>query len=69
MVEKDATFQRLLDEDFVNALHPCVVVTGKGVPDLNTRQFVRRLWEELGVPVFALVDADPFGIEIMCTYR
>jgi meiotic recombination protein SPO11 len=30
---------------------------------------VRQLWKFLGVPVLALVDADPHGIEIMCVYR
>jgi meiotic recombination protein SPO11 len=69
VVEKDATFQRLLDENFSSVLGPCVIITGKGVPDLNTRQLVHRLWCELAVPVFALVDADPWGVEIMLTYR
>jgi len=30
---------------------------------------VRRLWTTLSIPVFALVDADPHGIEIMCVYK
>uniref|UniRef100_A0A672RIS6 DNA topoisomerase (ATP-hydrolyzing) n=1 Tax=Sinocyclocheilus grahami TaxID=75366 RepID=A0A672RIS6_SINGR len=43
--------------------------TGKGVPDVNSRLMVRKLWDTLHVPVFALVDADPYGIEIMCIYK
>ncbi|RXN30886.1 meiotic recombination SPO11 [Labeo rohita] len=43
--------------------------TGKGVPDVNSRLMVRKLWDTLHVPVFALVDADPHGIEIMCIYK
>ncbi|XP_072370625.1 meiotic recombination protein SPO11 isoform X3 [Scyliorhinus torazame] len=43
--------------------------TGKGVPDLNTRLMVRKLWDMLHIPVFALMDADPHGIEIMCIYK
>ena len=27
------------------------------------------MWDELSVPVFAFVDADPWGYEIMLTYR
>ena len=27
------------------------------------------MWKDLRIPVFAVVDADPFGIEIMCVYR
>ncbi|XP_004686965.1 PREDICTED: meiotic recombination protein SPO11 isoform X1 [Condylura cristata] len=69
IVEKDATFQRLLDDNFCNKMSPCVMVTGKGVPDLNTRLLVRRLWDAFHIPAFALVDADPHGIEIMCIYK
>uniref|UniRef100_A0A3Q3KEP9 DNA topoisomerase (ATP-hydrolyzing) n=1 Tax=Monopterus albus TaxID=43700 RepID=A0A3Q3KEP9_MONAL len=69
IVEKDATFQRLLDDDFCTKLSPCIMITGKGVPDVNSRLMVRKLWDTLHIPVFALVDADPHGIEIMCIYK
>ncbi|XP_062871398.1 meiotic recombination protein SPO11 isoform X2 [Trichomycterus rosablanca] len=69
VIEKDATFQRLLDDDFCTRFYPCIMITGKGVPDINSRLMVRRLWETLQIPVFALVDADPHGIEIMCIYK
>ncbi|XP_060793873.1 meiotic recombination protein SPO11 isoform X2 [Neoarius graeffei] len=69
VIEKDATFQRLLDEEFCTRFYPCIIITGKGVPDVNSRLMVRKLWETLHIPVFALVDADPYGIEIMCTYK
>ncbi|XP_038578105.1 meiotic recombination protein SPO11 isoform X3 [Micropterus salmoides] len=69
IVEKDATFQRLLDDDFCAKLCPCIIITGKGVPDVNSRLMVRKLWDTLHIPIFALVDADPHGIEIMCIYK
>ncbi|KAM9589972.1 meiotic recombination protein SPO11 isoform 3-T3 [Trichechus inunguis] len=69
IVEKDATFQRLLDDNFCSKMSPCIMVTGKGVPDLNTRLLVKKLWDLFHIPVFALVDADPHGIEIMCIYK
>ncbi|KAG5201720.1 hypothetical protein JEQ12_004483 [Ovis aries] len=69
IVEKDATFQRLLDDNFCNKMSPCIMVTGKGVPDLNTRLLVKKLWDTFHIPVFTLVDADPHGIEIMCIYK
>ncbi|XP_006639568.1 meiotic recombination protein SPO11 isoform X1 [Lepisosteus oculatus] len=69
IVEKDATFQRLLDDEFCTKLAPCIMITGKGVPDVNSRLMVRRLWDSLCIPIFALVDADPHGIEIMCIYK
>ena len=33
------------------------------------RQILRRLWLELGLPVFGIFDADPYGLEIMLVYR
>ncbi|XP_004636065.1 meiotic recombination protein SPO11 isoform X1 [Octodon degus] len=69
IVEKDATFQRLLDDNFCNHMSPCIMVTGKGTPDLNTRLLVKKLWDLFHIPVFTLVDADPHGIEIMCIYK
>uniref|UniRef100_A0A3B4XGF6 DNA topoisomerase (ATP-hydrolyzing) n=1 Tax=Seriola lalandi dorsalis TaxID=1841481 RepID=A0A3B4XGF6_SERLL len=69
IVEKDATFQRLLDDDFCTKLSPCIIITGKGMPDVNSRLMVRKLWDTLHIPIFALVDADPHGIEIMCIYK
>ncbi|KAF5901521.1 meiotic recombination protein SPO11, partial [Clarias magur] len=69
VIEKDATFQRLADDDFCTQFNPCIILTGKGVPDVNSRLMVKKLWETLHIPVFALVDADPHGIEIMCIYK
>ncbi|KAM4738261.1 meiotic recombination protein SPO11 [Anableps anableps] len=69
IIEKDATFQRLLDDDFCTKLSPCILITGKGVPDVNSRLMVRKLWDTLHIPIFALVDPDPHGIEIMCIYK
>ncbi|XP_064599336.1 LOW QUALITY PROTEIN: meiotic recombination protein SPO11-like [Liolophura sinensis] len=69
IVEKDATFQKLIDDDFCHRLHPCILITGKGFPDINTRLLLRKLWEEFAIPIFALVDADPHGMEIMAVYR
>ncbi|KAM4033679.1 meiotic recombination protein SPO11 isoform 3-T6 [Anomaloglossus baeobatrachus] len=69
IIEKDATFQRVLDDNFCGKCGPCILITGKGVPDLNTRLFVRKLWDSFQIPIFTLVDADPHGIEIMCIYK
>ncbi|CAM9734613.1 unnamed protein product [Lampetra planeri] len=69
VVEKDATFQHLLDDGFCKRFHPCIMVTGKGVPDVNTRLLVRKLWDTFHIPTLALVDADPHGFEIMTIYK
>lgn len=38
-----------------------VCFQGKGIPDLNTRLLVKKLWDTFHIPVFTLVDADPHG--------
>ena len=42
---------------------------GKGYPDVNTRRFLRRLWDELQLPPLGLMDSDPHGISIFLVYR
>ncbi|KAL0362918.1 UNVERIFIED_CONTAM: Meiotic recombination protein SPO11-1 [Sesamum calycinum] len=42
---------------------------GKGYPDVPTRRFLRLLTETLHLPVYCLVDCDPYGIDILTTYR
>nr|CAH7730198.1 unnamed protein product [Callosobruchus chinensis] len=70
VVEKEAIFQKLLEEDIPNKLtRPFIMITGKGFPDLNTQLFLRKLWIIMSIPVFILVDADPHGINIMLNYR
>ncbi|XP_017878377.1 meiotic recombination protein W68 [Ceratina calcarata] len=68
VVEKDTVFQKLLEDGCTSVLK-CVLVTGKGYPDVATRMFVKFLSERLKLPVYIIVDADPFGVEIMCVYR
>ncbi|CAK9799161.1 Meiotic recombination protein SPO11 [Anthophora quadrimaculata] len=68
IVEKDAVFQKLLEDDCTTSLC-CILVTGKGYPDVATRMLVKLLSEKLELPVYAIVDADPFGVDIMCVYR
>lgn len=42
VIEKDGVFQRLLEDGFADAAR-CIMVTGKGFPDLATRAFVKKL--------------------------
>jgi meiotic recombination protein SPO11 len=67
LVEKDAAFMRLAEDRFYNK-YPCILVTGKGQPDLATRLFVRKLKMELQIPVLALMDSDPYGLKILSVY-
>jgi len=68
VIEKDAIFERLNEEEFWKREN-CILITGKGQPDRSTRRMVRRLWEEFDLPVYVLTDADPYGFWIYMVYR
>jgi meiotic recombination protein SPO11 len=42
---------------------------GKGYPDLVTLKMIRKLRDRLNLKVFALVDCDPYGVEIASIIR
>ncbi|CAH0726555.1 unnamed protein product, partial [Brenthis ino] len=69
LIEKDAVFQKLLDEGALVRLGPVIILTGKGYPDVCTRQLLCRLVKELRLKALALVDCDPHGYEIFFTYK
>ena len=67
IVEKETAFQHLTTS---GCLRRTVLVTGKGYPDVATRLFVRALLKsQPSLRVFALVDADPHGIDIAAVYK
>ena len=41
-----------------------VLAQGKGQPDVATRVFLKRVKQQLCIPVLALVDSDPYGLKI-----
>lgn len=67
LVEKDAAFQRLAEDRFYDK-YPCIIITGKGQPDVATRQFLRKMQQDLKLQVLGLVDADPYGLNILSVY-
>ncbi|KAJ7680599.1 Spo11/DNA topoisomerase VI subunit A, partial [Mycena polygramma] len=74
IVEKDAVFQTLCHLRF--ASHPRlpgrgIIITGKGYPDVATRQLVATLSACLPrrVPLLGLVDGDPYGLDILAVYK
>eukprot|EP00741_Cyanophora_paradoxa_P007467 tig00000128_g7222.t1 len=68
VVEKDGIFQWLSEERFFESV-PCILVTGKGYPDLATRALVHRLHSEFGLPVLGLADYNPHGLQLLLTYK
>ncbi|XP_072951075.1 meiotic recombination protein SPO11-1 isoform X2 [Typha angustifolia] len=68
VVEKESVFQRLANDKFCEN-NRCIVITGRGYPDVPTRRFLHHLVEQLHLPVYCLVDSDPYGFDILTTYR
>ncbi|TFK54363.1 DNA topoisomerase IV, alpha subunit [Heliocybe sulcata] len=74
IVEKEAVFQTLCRYKFAShASLPGrgILITGKGYPDVATRQLVKTLSDNLPptVPLLALVDGDAYGIDILSVYK
>ncbi len=67
VVEKDAAMMRLAEDKFYHK-YPCIILTAKGAADIATRMFLRKLYKELSLPVFSLVDSDPYGHYIHSVY-
>lgn len=74
IVEKEAVFQTLCRLRLTTS--PSLpghglIITGKGYPDIATRHLVKTLSDALplSAPVLALVDGDPYGIDILSVYK
>lgn len=68
VVEKDAAMIRLIEEDF-HKKNRCLLITGKGQPDISTRRLIRRLHKEKTLPVYILTDSDSYGMQICSSYK
>ncbi|GKZ30013.1 hypothetical protein AbraIFM66950_007442 [Aspergillus brasiliensis] len=76
LLEKEAVYRRLASSNYHirSAAGKGILVTGKGYPDLNTRAFIRKLFDHSHQitkrpQFYALVDGDPDGMAIMATYK
>ncbi|GLA72901.1 hypothetical protein AtubIFM55763_003795 [Aspergillus tubingensis] len=76
VLEKEAVYRRLASSNYhiSSVAGNGILVTGKGYPDLNTRAFVRKLFDHSRQlnkrpQFYALVDGDPDGMAIMATYK
>jgi len=67
VVEKEAVLHRLYRER-IHQKVPVIVLTAKGMPDLASRSFLRKLHVEAALPVAAVVDWNPSGVIILHTY-
>src|SRR5512140_599927 len=63
LVEKDAVWSRFNEDKFWKR-ERCIILQGGGQPPRGVRRLVQRLHSELKLPVYVLVDNDPWGFYI-----
>ncbi len=63
LVEKEAVWHRLNEDKFWKK-HKCMLVTGNGQATRGVRRLMQRMATELKIPVYVLVDNDPWGLYI-----
>ncbi|MFH2010159.1 MAG: DNA topoisomerase IV subunit A [bacterium] len=63
LVEKDAVWRRLNEDKFWRK-HKCILIQSQGQPARGVRRLIRRMTEELKLPLYVLVDNDPWGLYI-----
>jgi DNA topoisomerase-6 subunit A len=62
-VEKDTVWQRFNEDRFWKN-HNCILTHGGGQPPRGVRRLLHRLNTELGLPVYCVLDNDPWGYYI-----
>jgi len=62
-VEKDTVWRRFAEDKFWKK-HNCIVSHGGGQPPRGVRRLLHRLHNELKLPVYCLLDNDPWGYYI-----
>src|SRR6266403_5192495 len=62
-VEKDAVWRRFNEDKFWRQYN-CILTHGGGQPPRGVRRMLHRLHDELNLPVYCLLDNDPWGYYI-----
>ncbi|KAK6137426.1 hypothetical protein DH2020_028849 [Rehmannia glutinosa] len=61
--------KRLAEDRIFNQI-PCILITAKGYPDIGTRLLLHRMSREFPeLPILGLVDWNPAGLAILCTFK
>lgn len=77
VLEKETLFQKVLSFSFQNYFPFCIIITGKGYPDYNTRVFISNIRDMINkhketcansVKMMYFGDWDVFGMEIYLNY-
>ncbi len=67
-IEKGGLFTRFVEEQ-VHKKYKAILVNTAGQPPRSTRYLLRRMNQELGLPIGILCDADPWGAHIAMVIR
>jgi len=59
-IETAGMFQRLVKHDYWKKAN-CILISLGGVPTRACRRFIRRLSDEMKLPVYVFTDGDPYG--------
>jgi DNA topoisomerase-6 subunit A len=59
-VEKDTVWSRFNEDRFWET-HNCILTEGSGQPPRGVRRMLHRMHKELKLPVYCLLDCDPWG--------
>jgi DNA topoisomerase-6 subunit A len=59
-IETGGSYDRLHRARFWKK-HKCILIAMGGVPSRACRRFVRKLSDQVGIPVYAFTDCDPYG--------
>jgi len=62
-VEKDTVWRRFNEDKFWKT-HKCILTHGGGQPPRGVRRLLNRMHNELNLPVYCLLDNDPWGYYI-----
>lgn len=62
-IEKDAVWRRFNEDKFWKK-HKCIIMHGQGMAARGNRRLLYRMSDELKLPVYCLVDNDPWGLYI-----
>lgn len=63
LVEKDAVWSRLNEDRFWQK-HKCILLSSGGQAARGVRRLLQRMSTELNLPIYVLVDNDPWGLYI-----
>jgi len=63
VIEKDAMFARFVEE-MVHENFNALLIQTEGIPSRSARMVIRRLNQDMGLPVYVFTDGDPWGLHI-----